>query len=161
MPKATGPTRGALEGRFTALRECLQKNGITLPKFKPGQQPAPGSGGFLGGGGAQLPKGMTRAQYEAVLKKCGGGLLRGGGFGGVGSRLNSSVVKQALTKFAACMREHGVNLPTPNTSGKGPVFDTKGLSATSPQFISAETKCRTDLQGAFRARAGAPGASTG
>jgi hypothetical protein len=158
-----GGTKDA-RGRFSELRECLQKNGVTPPKFTPGQRP-PG-GGFLGGsggaGGPQLPKGMTRAQYEAVLKKCGGDFTRGGGFAGIGSRFGSPAAKEALDKFAACMRENGVNVPSPNTSGKGPVFNTKGLNPSSAQFKEAESKCRPDLQGAFRARPGggaAPGTS--
>jgi hypothetical protein len=159
-----GGTKGA-RGRFTELRECLQKNGVTLPKFTPGKRPSPGSGGFLGGsggaGGPQLPKGMTRAQYEAALKKCGGDFGRGGGFRGLGSRFSSPAVKEALNKFAACMRENGVNVPTPNTSGKGPVFNTKGLDTSSAKFREAESKCRGDLQGAFRARPGSGAAPGG
>src|SRR5271155_1419440 len=108
---ATGATgRGA--GRFAALRECLQRNGITLPKRTPGQRPpggAGGAGGFLGGagaaggaGGPQLPKGVTRAQYEAAVKKCGGAAFTGAGGG-----IRSPAVKQALAKVASCMGEKG------------------------------------------------------
>jgi hypothetical protein len=45
------------------------------------------------------------------------------------------------------MRENGVNLPTPNTSGNGPVFNTKGLNTSSATFKSAQSKCQSDLQG--------------
>jgi hypothetical protein len=151
---ATGPGGG----RFKALRECLQKNGITLPKRTPGQRPEGGAGGLLGGGagGPRLPAGVTRAQYEAAVKKCGGAA-----FVGAGGRIRSPAVKQALAKFAACMRANGVNVPEPNTSG-GPIFNTKGLNTSSPQFKAAETKCRSDLQGAFqRGRAGGPPAAAG
>jgi hypothetical protein len=155
---ATGATaRGA--GRFQALRECLQKNGITLPKRTPGQRPrgGTGGGGFLGGGaggagGPQLPKGVSRAQYEAAIKKCGGGA-----FAGAGGRVSSPAAKQALAKFATCMRQNGVNVPEPNTSGGGPIFNSKGLDTSSPQFKAAEAKCQSDLQGAFqRGRGGRP-----
>jgi hypothetical protein len=142
---AAGGFAGAPGSRFAAFRECLQKNGITLPKRTPGQRRRPGSGGFFGGGtGPRLPQGVTRAQYEAAVKKCGGGAFpgRGGGFNHF-YRFNSPAYKQALTKFAACMRENGVNLPTPNTSGKGPIFDTNGIDIQSPQFRAAEAKCRT------------------
>lgn len=143
---------GPRSGRFKALRECLQKDGITLPQRIPGQRPPSGAGGFLGGGaGPQLPKGVTRAQYEAVLKKCGGaGRLFGGG-----RRLNSPSFTKALARFAACMRQNGVNVPGPNTSGNGPIFSTKGLNAISAKFRTAEARCRRNLPGAFRTGPGA------
>jgi hypothetical protein len=161
-PKTSTTGPGATtRGRFTAVRECLQKNGITLPKPTRGKRPG---GGFLGGagGGPTLPKGVSKAQYEAAIKKCGG-LPRGGFAGGGGATAFSSpAAKQALVKFAACMRENGVNVPAPNTSGKGPVFNSKGLDTSSSKFAAAESKCRTDLLNVFRKRpgsaAGAPGA---
>jgi hypothetical protein len=150
-----GQARGQFGKRFSALRECLRKNGITLPERTPGQRRSGGPGGFLGGGagGPQLPKGVTRAQYAAALKKCGGGAFTGGG----GARFSSPAFKQALTKFSACMRENGVNVPAPNTSGKGPIFSTKGLNTSSPQFRVAETKCSKDLRSTFRRGSGARG----
>ena len=154
---AGGGATGPRAGRFLALRECLQKNGITLPKRTPGTRRPPGTGGFFGGGADRpLPAGVTRAQYEAALKKCGGS-----NFAGPGRLLNSPARVQALTQFAACMRQNGVNLPAPNTSGSGPVFDTKGLNTTSSQFTTAEAKCRSDLQGAFPGRAGAATGGSG
>lgn len=138
---ASAATRRAGSGasRSNAIRECLQKNGITL------SQRTAGAGGLLGGaGGPQLPKGVTRSQYEASVKKCGGRA-----FGGAG-HVNDPVYKLALAKFAACMRENGVNVPTPNTSGSGPVFNTKGLNTTSTQFKAAETRCTSDLTGGSR-----------
>jgi hypothetical protein len=145
------------------VRECLAKDGIKLPQHKPGQRP--GAGGFLGAGEGSLPAGVTRSQLDAALKKCDGGFSRGGfprgRFPGAGNRFNSPAVKAAYTKFAACMRENGVNLPEPNTSGKGPVFNDKGLKLSSPTFRAAERKCRNALLEAFRARPGAAGATTG
>ena len=150
----TGPTGpsgpSGRSARFAAVRECLQKNGITPPQRTPGQGPG---GGFFGGGG-QLPNGVSREKLEEALKKCGLP-ARPGRFGAAG-RFNSARRTQALTKFASCMREHGVNLPTPNTSGTGPVFDTKGLSTATPQFRAALATCRAELTTLFR-----PGGATG
>ena len=161
---STGTTGAKGAGRFTAVRECLQKEGITLPKRPSGQKRPPGgAGGFLGGGGAggaagrQLPKGVTRAQYEAALKKCGGGAFGHGG----AARFDSPTFKAALAKFATCMRQNGVNVPAPNTSGSGPVFDTKGIDTSSAQFKAAEAKCQSDLSGAFRRGPGAGGGTGG
>ncbi len=140
-------------GRFAAVRECLQKNGVTLPTRTPGSRP-PAGGAFLGGGGggAALPKGMTRTQFQAALAKCGGNFgARFGGAGGPGARrVNSPVFRAALTKYAACLRENGIDIPAPNTSGKGPIFSTKGIDTSSAKFRTATMKCRASLVGAFR-----------
>jgi hypothetical protein len=129
------------------MRECLQKNGITLPKRTPGSPP--GAGGFPGagaGGGPQLPSGVTRSQYEAALKKCGVHVFRGGN----AHRLNNPVFKAALTKYATCLRQSGINVPAPNTSGNGPIFNTKGINTRSSQFRTASAKCRGVLLNSFR-----------
>jgi hypothetical protein len=133
------------------VRECLKKEGITLPKRK----------ARLGGPGEpQLPSGVSRAKLEAALKKCGGSPH--GTFPGAGRRFfNSPAVTKAYAKFAACMRAQGVKLPAPNTSGKGPIFNTKGIDTTSPTFRSADAKCRPDLLGAFRPRPGVGGPGAG
>jgi len=141
-----GATAGpaALAARFKALRECLQKNGVTLPERTPGQPG--GARGPLGGG---PPPGVSKSTYEAALKKCGGRAARGAG-GGFGGR-SSSKFKQAVAKFATCMHENGINLPTPNTSGTGPVFNTSGLNTASAAFKSAQSKCAGVLRGSLPA----------
>jgi len=149
----TPPAPGA--GRFAAIRECMAKNGVPLPQRTPGAPRCPpGVGGFLGGGagaGPRLPAGVTRAQYEAALKKCGGGFFRRG------NRLRNPAVRAAYVAFAKCMRQNGVNVPEPNTSGSGPVFSTKGLDTTSPQFKAAYAKCQPVLRSTLRP----PGAGGG
>ncbi len=143
-PTKTAPgTPGAQgSGRFLALRECLKKNGVTLPQRKAG------AGGFLGG-----LQGANKAAYEAALKKCGAGFVPGRG--SFGSSLNTPQAKQALAKFASCLRQNGVNVPAPNTSGKGSIFNTKAINTRSAAFKAAYSKCRTDLRGAFGATPGA------
>ena len=148
---STGATAGSPRGRFAAFRACLQKNGIALPKRPPGQGRAFRRGGFPGfGAGPPLPKGVTRAQYEEAVKKCGGGAFAGGR-----ARFNGPAAKQALTEFAACMRSNGVNLPTPNTSGKGPIFDTGSQNTRSAKFQAARARCEQIL--AAGRPPGAPG----
>ncbi len=159
---ATKSTPGKAPGfghRFAAIRECLKKEGVTLPTRQPGQQP--GAGGFLGGGSSALPAGVSKAKFEAALKKCGGNFAGGrGGFRSGTPRFESAAGKKALAKFAACLRENGVKVGEPNTSGKGAIFNTAGINTKSAEFKAAEAKCRSDLAGAFGATpgAGAPGA---
>ncbi len=102
------------------------KQGITLPAPSAGNRPAGGRGG---GGGRRrwIPAagGSEPTQYQEALKKCGGGKRTPSS-----ARFDSAAGKAALTKYVACMRENGVKLPTPNTSGKGPVFDTNGSRHT-------------------------------
>ncbi len=164
----TSTTAHGGAGRFAAMRECLQRNGITLPQRTPGQS-APGGGpggagggpggpGFLGGE-RKLPNGVTREQFQAALKKCGGGTGR---FPGGAGRLSSPAYRNALTAYVACMSKNGVKLPTPNTSGKGPVFNTTNLNTSSPQFKAATAKCQSVLRSVFgHYRRVSPGAAAG
>ncbi|HEY3828487.1 MAG TPA: hypothetical protein VGL57_04765 [Solirubrobacteraceae bacterium] len=163
-PAGTGtPPAGGPNGtRFAAVRECLSKSGVTLPE-------RPAGGGLLGGGprggSPTLPKGMTPTQYSELLKKCGAN-FRGAGARGPGAfknrrPLNGAGFRQALAKFGTCLRQNGVKLPAPNTSGKGPIFNTKGVDTKSPQFKQAEVKCRAVLLAGLRAsKAGAAGSGT-
>jgi hypothetical protein len=66
----------------------------------------------------------------------------------------SPAVKQALNTFVACMHEHGANLPPPNTSGHGEVFNTNGIPNETLQ--SAVSSCEGQLLGILRS-AGAAG----
>jgi hypothetical protein len=154
-PPAGAPPGGPNPGRFTAVRECLSKKGITLPRRTPG---APG--GPLGGaGGTQLPKGMTRTQFTEALKSCGATNRFGNGTGRFRRGFNNPRFHQVLTRFAACLRQNGINVGEPNTSGKGPIFDTKGINTGSPQFRAASAKCRSTLFSAIRPKA-TPGTAT-
>jgi hypothetical protein len=157
--KTAGRAARGLGARGTALRTCLQRNGIALPERSKGsQRGAPGAGGPFGagatgtGGASKLPNGVSRARLRAALKKCGGGQFPQGGkaFAAGGTK--------RFAKFAACMRKNGVNLPKPNTSGKGPIFDTKGLDTTSASFKAADAKCVRELAPGG-ARPGAQGAA--
>ncbi|MEA2153025.1 MAG: hypothetical protein QOI18_1258 [Solirubrobacteraceae bacterium] len=140
---------GQGSSRFTALRSCLQKQGITLPAPPSGgtrPQGGPGAGAPGGGPrGLQPPQGVSQAQFEAALKKCGGGKPPQG----AGGAINSASARAGLVKYASCLRQNGINVPEPNTTGKGPVFSTKGIDTSSSRFKAAQSKCQSDLKGAF------------
>lgn len=160
---STGTT-GARGARGKAIRECLQKAGINLPAQPQGTRPR-GGGGFFGGsgGGPALPKGVTREQFQAALKKCG--LTRrfgaGGRFGAGRANFNTRAFRKTLASFATCMNEHGVKLPAPNTSGKGPVFNTSGIDTKTTTFQKAEETCRSKVHLFFPGAGGAPPSAAG
>lgn len=148
-PSATKTTPATPQaGRFAALRACIEKAGIPLPPLRPGTPPAD----VLGGGASKLPPGVSRAQLQAAVSKCTGGSQAGSGLAAGG--LKSPAVKAALTAFTGCMRQHGVNLPPPNTSGKGPVFATAGLHASATQLHDAQLACTPALTRALRTQPG-------
>jgi hypothetical protein len=64
-------------------------------------------------------------------------------------------LKGALTKFATCLRQNGVNIAPPNTSGRGPILSVKGVNTGSAKFKAASTKCRSALLNAFHVQRGA------
>jgi hypothetical protein len=72
----------------------------------------------------------------------------------------SKAFRQALVKFALCLRQNGVDIPAPSVSGKGPLFGSKGLKTNTPQFRSASAKCRATLLGALRQNTARARAST-
>ncbi|HWX44839.1 MAG TPA: hypothetical protein VNY52_05915 [Solirubrobacteraceae bacterium] len=148
----------AQTARLAAVRTCLSKKGVTLP------QRSPGAGGLAGISGAQLPKGMTRAQFAEALRNCGTNFsgTPGGKSGPRSSNpFNNPRFHRVLAQFSACLRQHGVNVGEPNTSGKGPIFNTTGINTGSPQFKAAEAKCRSTLLGALRTTKGPRGGATG
>jgi hypothetical protein len=119
----------AVSARFESVRACLQKNGVTLPPRKPGER-----------GKAPLPQGVTAAQLQKALTKCSGG---GGAhlWDVVGEAVSAGSRDQRFARFAKCMRQHGVKLPPPNTSRKGPVFDSKGIETNSRASLAAQRQC--------------------
>jgi len=132
-----------------ALAAC----GTSAPSGSAPQPGGPGAGAPGGGaGGLQLPEGVTQAQFQAALKKCGAGNFPQGRAGG----LNSASARAGLSKYAACLRQNGINVPAPNTTGKGPVFDTKGIDTSSSKFKTAQKKCQSELKGIFPGGGGAP-----
>jgi hypothetical protein len=141
---------------------CLKKQGITLPRRPPGggapgrapgsgAGPGPGPGLGLGLGGGRPSGGQSsanRTKFRAALQKCGVG-FRQGGFG------RNPAFRQALVKFAACVRRNGYNLPVPNTSGNGPPFNRGQVNPNDPKFKAAAMRCQGLLP--RRPPNGAPG----
>jgi hypothetical protein len=149
-PRTTPATPSKQSGPLSA---CLARNGIRLPNV--GSSPL-----ALLRSAEVLPKGVSRSRFEAVVRACSASELPRAGRKAKPTRITNPRVTAALRQFAACMRQNKINLPAPNTAGTGPVFDTKGLSTSSPQFRAALVKCSASLREIVKAHPGTGAAGT-
>jgi hypothetical protein len=151
---ATGAA-GGTGARRTALVACLKSHGVTLPTRPAGAPPAGGTGtgttgtgtgtggppggGFFGGGAGGGGRGFANnPKLAAAFKACGANFgFRGGG------RFAGRISHTTITKYVACVRQHGYNLPSPNFSGKGAIFPSN--IRTNPKFVSASKACQSIL----------------
>jgi len=85
----------------------------------------------------------SMSSTSGTARKATGGARASSPRGGRGRKRTSAT--QRYARFAACMRRHGVSLPAPNTSGKGPIFATKGPDPRSRTFKAADRKCAREL----------------
>jgi hypothetical protein len=101
---------------------------------------------------------VSGARYRTALQACGAAGIAhplGSATAARGKLLGNPAFKRALDAFVACMGEHGVHLPPPNTSGTGPIFAAGVLDTKSAPFRSAVKSCGSGLAAAFRLGAGA------
>ncbi len=158
----TSTAGGTGRAGFGRLRACLQQQGVTLPRppagssgTRPPAGATPGGGGFRRGGGffSRLSS-AQRARLQAAMQKCGapaGGFRRFGG-----PNVRSAAFRRALVAYVACVRRNGFDLPAPNTSGSGPVFDASKVNRQDPKFVAANAKCQQLLAAARPAGAQPP-----
>jgi hypothetical protein len=149
----------AFEGALK-FSKCMRDHGVDFPDPQ-----KVGSGGIkLSGGNINPNDPKTKAAQGACQKymKIGGGESI--------DPAKRAKLQEAALKFARCMREHGVDMPDPQLSGKGGLTfqagpggpkstggPNKGLGVNpdSPKFKAADKACNH-----FLADAGGPGAST-
>jgi hypothetical protein len=143
--KAEGSTNSPSAVRYS---RCMRSHGV--PSF-----PDPDSSGSIPKGDAQS-LGVSTSGYEAAETACRHLLPTGGSFeqGALQCTLAAdcppAVVQQmtsAMTKFARCMRSHGVpNWPDPTLDPQGrPVFAISagrdGFDPDSPQITGTDQEC--------------------
>jgi len=116
------PSLATVNAATAALRACMKQQGIPLAS------------------GSKLPHGISSSRYKEALNACLSTLK-------LPSQGSSNSSERSYAKFVACMRQNGINMPDPNTSGKGPVLSTSGIDTGSAQFNSAYAKCQSHLPG--------------
>lgn len=65
--------------------------------------------------------------------------------------LSASALRAVLATYVSCLRAHGVNLPQPNRTGRGPVVSAKGVDPKSPTFKRANALCEPGAKAALHA----------
>ena len=150
---ASASTSGAAAGgaagsaRRGQLVSCLKAHGVTLPSRPAGAPPAGGGTGtgtgtgttttprrgfLFGGGGANITPAM-RAAFQA----CGARF----GFGAGGGAFRGRISHTAINNFVACVKKNGYpQMPSPNFSGKGPIFPRS--VETNAKFQAASRTCQ-------------------
>jgi hypothetical protein len=142
---ASAPASGDREDQMRAFAQCMRDHGVDVPDPQPGAGP---------GGGMALNLNPDDPTFRAAFEACRSKLPNNG----EPPRLNAEQLEQ-YRQFAACMREHGVDVPDPNPDGTlalGPGRGPGRFDRNDPTFQAAITACRDKLTGVFVGR-GQPG----
>ena len=142
-------TTDADRGDQVAIRDCLEEHGIDVPERPQGGPPADGElpegGPPPGAGQGPSPGGFPGADGDEIrqaLKDCGIDTPRGG----MRPPQNNAAFRAAIQKYLKCMRSNGAELPDPNLSGNGPVFDDNDVDRQDPAFVKANRACQNHLR---------------
>jgi hypothetical protein len=140
---ATGTASAGSAQQRAAIQACLKKAGISIPSRPAGStsttprtSSTPRSGGLFRSGGGAL---ASNPKVRAALQKCGlsFGRRRAGS-----SQVSNPAYQRSVNNYVACVRKNGYNLPTPNFSGNGPVFNASQVNRNDPKFKAVSAKCQ-------------------
>ncbi len=131
-----------------AAAKCMRQHGVPIPD--PGQER---SGGGARGALQNIPEATRNAARQACQK------YFKNAFGQI-SAADRTRFRDAFVKYSACMRSHGINIPTP--AGAGPGGGGPGRFEQlrqQPGFQAANDACRKNLpqRRGFGRGLGAPG----
>jgi hypothetical protein len=166
------PSGGGRGFMSDEVQACLKKQGVDLPQggFRGGDgqapqgadgQPPSGYGPPGGGlpGGGQPPEGSTpprrgafggsdedRRKFEDALKACGVDIPAQGQGRFQRPDVNDADYRKRVNAYVACVRENGFDLPDPDLSGDGPIFNPDQVDQTDKTFQAASAKCQGKLR---------------
>jgi len=154
----TATTRSGRPAFFSdEVRSCLRKQGVDVPERPQGGDGQPPQGGGLPGaappdgaaprdGGQGGPGQLSDADREklrAAMKACGVEMPQGGARR---PEVSDAAYQQRVKAYVACVREHGFDLPDPNFSGDGPIFDPDEVDQDDKAFQTASARCQDKLR---------------
>jgi hypothetical protein len=125
---SSGSTSSSQDAARVKLSQCLRDHGVDIPD-NPGQ----------GGGGA--PQNIDRTKVQAAMQACR--KYQSAAFGNV-SASQQQEFRDAFTKFSACMRQHGVEVPDV-AQGGGPPAGGQQLNRDDPKTKAAIQACQSKL----------------
>jgi hypothetical protein len=130
--------------------QCMRDHGINIPDPQTN-----GNGGFSlkiqGGSGTDQFR-PDDPKFKAAQDACNKYLPNGGQL----TPEQQAQAQQNALKFARCMRDHGINIPDPQTSGGGiKIEGPNGVNFNDPKFQQAQQACQKYLS-----IPGGPGLST-
>jgi hypothetical protein len=136
------------EDAMLAFAKCMREHGVDMPDPQPG-----GQGGVV----FNIDRnGIDSETFQEAQEACGD-IMQDAGFGP--GRSMSPEDQDKLVAFAACMREHGIDMPDPQTTsggGGGAVrIGGDGIDPGSPEFQDAMEACQALMPG------GGPGGDGG
>lgn len=143
---STTSSANAADTARIKFTQCMRSNGVDIPD--PGQAGAGGGGGFR-----QALRNIDRTKLQAAQKACA--KFRTQAFGNI-TPAQRQAFQDAFTKFAACMRAHGVDLPDPGTGGPGgggagspaggaPPAGRPRIDRNDPKVQAAQKACQSNL----------------
>ena len=134
-------SRNAAQVKF---RQCMRENGVDIPD-NPGQ----------GGGPGANQNSIDRTALQKAQKACA--KYQRQAFGDV-SADQQQQFRDSLTKFTACMRQHGVEISDPTSgSGGGPPAGGNQPDQNDPKVKAATKACQSKLPQGAQGGPGGPG----
>ena len=155
---SAGAGAGTSSSAYTArlnFAKCMRAHGVNVPDPSANGGPAGGAGGpGAGAGGFRALR--SSPNFQAASTACAKYRAKAFGAGNF-SPAQRAAARQALVKFAECMRSHSIDIPDPSTSGGGGFGIFRSIPSSqrnSPQFKSALQACSSTLPRFGRGGAG-------
>ncbi|MCK9249332.1 MAG: hypothetical protein M0P31_10225 [Solirubrobacteraceae bacterium] len=114
-------------------------------------------GGPGGGPGGDLSD-EDREKLRKAMEACGATRGPGGGRGRGGRPdVSDADYQQRVKAYVACVEKQGVDLPDPDFSGDGPIFDPDEVDQQDEKFRKASAACQGELRPDRGAQSGSDG----
>jgi hypothetical protein len=130
------------EDAMLAFARCMREHGVNIP------DPSRSGGGFRFRSGARGPD-PSSAKFREAERACQRFLEQAKPLNL--SEEDRAAMQDAALEYAKCMREHGVDMADPDTSGPGIKMQLpKGVGPDNPRFEAAQKACQSIMEDARR-----------